>query len=98
MDIGICKHDFSKTFGGVERILWKSMCMWQFIVDAPSNSLKNSNANSKMKTMEEGVKVLFLVCNTLGVRGGCWSSRMGRTSDKQINYSYELAQTKQQVG
>jgi hypothetical protein len=29
----------------------------------------------------------------------CWSSRMGtKTSDKQINYSYELAQTKQQVG
>jgi len=34
-----------------------------------------------------------------GGRGACWNSRMGtRTSDKQVNYSHELAQTKQQVG
>jgi hypothetical protein len=32
-------------------------------------------------------------------RGACWSSEMGtRMNDKQINYSHELAQTKQQVG
>jgi hypothetical protein len=34
-----------------------------------------------------------------GGRGACWSSGMGiRTSDKRINYSQKLAQTKQQVG
>jgi len=28
-------------------------------------------------------------------RGACWSSEMGsRKSDKQVNYSHELAQTK----
>jgi hypothetical protein len=32
-------------------------------------------------------------------RGACWSSKMGiRKIDKQVNYSHELAQTKQQVG
>jgi hypothetical protein len=33
------------------------------------------------------------------VRGVCWSSKMGtKKIDKQIIYSHELAQTKQQVG
>ncbi len=32
-------------------------------------------------------------------KGACWSSEMGtRESDKKINYSHKLAQTKQQVG
>jgi hypothetical protein len=31
--------------------------------DAPPNSLKNSNASPKMKTMEEGVEVRFFVRN-----------------------------------
>jgi len=48
---------------------------------------------------KEGVRVHYLACNTLGVRGACWSSRMGtRTNDKWVNYSHGLAQTKQQVG
>jgi hypothetical protein len=34
-----------------------------------------------------------------GGRGVCWSSGMGtRKIDKQLNYSHEPAQTKQQVG
>ncbi len=34
-----------------------------------------------------------------GGRRACWSSGMGtRKSDKQVNYSHRLAQTKQQVG
>jgi hypothetical protein len=46
--------------------------------------------------MEKGVKVRSLVCNTLGVRGACQSSGMGtRMGDKQVNYSYGFAQTKQ---
>jgi hypothetical protein len=33
-----------------------------------------------------------------GGRGVCWSSGMGiRMSDKRVNYSHKLAQTKQQV-
>jgi len=32
-------------------------------------------------------------------RGACWSSEMGiKMSDKQVNYSHECAQTKQQLG
>jgi hypothetical protein len=35
----------------------------------------------------------------VGGKKACWSSRIGiRISDKQINYSYVHAQTKQQVG
>jgi len=50
--------------------------------------------NSKVKTMEgEKVGVHF------GGKRACWSFGMGtRKIDKQINYSYEPAQTKQQVG
>ncbi len=29
--------------------------MWQFIVDTPSNSLKDSNASLKVKTMEDEI-------------------------------------------
>jgi hypothetical protein len=37
--------------------------------DAPPNSLKDSNANSKMKIMKEkGVGVCFLIHNTSGVK------------------------------
>jgi hypothetical protein len=67
---------------------------------APPNSLKYSNANLKLKrTEEEGVRVCSLTCNILGVRRACWSSGMGtKMNDKQVNYSYEFAQIKQQVG
>jgi hypothetical protein len=51
--------------------------MWQFIVDAPSNSLKNSNVSLKVKTTKEIVRVHSLIHNTLGVRKACWSFRMG---------------------
>jgi hypothetical protein len=38
--------------------------------DVPPHSLKDSNASSKVKTMEvEGVGVCSLVHNTLGVEG-----------------------------
>ncbi len=41
-------------------------------LDAPPNSLKNSNACPKVKTMKEkGVGVHSLDCNTSGVRGAC---------------------------
>ncbi len=60
--------------------------------DAPSNSLKDSNANPKMKTIEEEkIGVHFLVRNTLGVRGACWSSKMGiRMRDKRVIIHMDL--------
>ncbi len=63
--------------------------------DAPPNFLKDSNASPKVKTVEEkGVEIRSLTCNTSGVKGACQSSGMGsRKSDKQVNYSHELAQT-----
>jgi hypothetical protein len=53
-----------------------------------------------MKTMEKNkIGAHSLTCSTFEVRRACWSSRMKtRMSDKQINYSYRFAQTKQQVG
>ncbi len=65
-------------------------------IDKPPNSLTYSNVSPKVKIMEEErVGVLFLPCNTLGVREACWSSGMGiRTNDKCVNYSYGLAETK----
>jgi hypothetical protein len=55
---------------------------------ALANSLKDSNANPKMKTMKEGIRARSLAHNTSKVRGACWSFRMGtRVSDKHVNYS-----------
>jgi hypothetical protein len=52
-----------------------------------------------MKTSKEIVGIHSLICNILGVRGACWSSKMGtRMSGKWVNYSYGPTQTKQQVG
>jgi hypothetical protein len=53
-------------------------------IDAPPNSLKDSNVNPKVKIMEaKRVRVRSLIHNTLGVKGACWSSTMGtRMSDK----------------
>jgi hypothetical protein len=42
-----------------------------FNINAPRNSLKDSNANPKVKTMEEGITVRSLIRNTLEVRGAC---------------------------
>jgi len=54
------------------------------IIDAPPNSLKDSNANPKVKTIKEkGIKVDSLIHNILGVRRACWSSKMGtKMNDK----------------
>jgi len=41
-------------------------------IDAPPNSLKDSNANPKVKiTEEKKIGVHFLVCDTLGVKEAC---------------------------
>jgi hypothetical protein len=42
---------------------------FQGLHDAPPHSLKNSNANLKMKMMEEGVGVRSLTHNTSRVEG-----------------------------
>jgi len=66
----------------------------------PPNSLKDSNASFKMKTIEgERVGAHSLVHSISGVRKACWSFRIKtRLSDKHVNYSYQFTQTKQQVG
>jgi len=80
------------------RCCWKRNALLSIHVDAPPNSLKDSNANLKVKTMK-GVGVCSLVHNTSGVRRTCWSSGMrARMNDKQINYLSGPTQTKQQVG
>jgi hypothetical protein len=60
----------------------------------PLNSLKDSNTNSKVKTVEEEkVGVRSLACNTSRVR-----RVETKMNDNWVNYSYAHAQTKQQVG
>ncbi len=67
--------------------------------DAPPNSLKDSNASPKMKSIEERIGARFLAHSTFRVRGVCWNPEMEtRMNDKQVNYSYKSAQAKQQVG
>ncbi len=45
------------------------------------------------------IRIHFLARNISEVKGACLNSKMGtRTSDKRVDYSHELAQTKQQVG
>jgi len=60
--------------------------------DTPSNSL---NVSSKVKiAKKKGVDIRSLACSTSRVKKVCWSSKMGtKTNDKQVNYSYGLAQT-----
>jgi hypothetical protein len=42
------------------------------VIDAPLNSLKDSNANPKMKSIEEErIGACFLVRNTSEVTGAC---------------------------
>jgi hypothetical protein len=52
--------------------------------NAPPNSLKDSNASSKVKKTEEiGIRVRSLTLNISGVRRACLNSEMGtRKSDK----------------
>ncbi len=45
--------------------------------DAPPHSLKYSNAGSKMKTMEVGIRVRFLVRNISRVEGRVGAPRWG---------------------
>jgi len=73
---------------------------WLYIeIDAPPNSLKDSNVNLKMKIMKEGVGVWFFIHNTTRVKKVCWSSKIRtKMSDKWVNYSYRSMQIKQQVG
>jgi hypothetical protein len=41
---------------------------------------------------------MLLGSQHFGGRGACWSSKMGTMmSEKQVNYSHEPTQTKQQV-
>ncbi len=42
---------------------------WMYLLDAPQNSLIDSNASPKMKTTEKGVGVHFFIGNILGVEG-----------------------------
>jgi hypothetical protein len=68
------------------------------MIDASPNSVKNSNVNPKVKTVE-GIKVFSLIHSTSRVKKACWSFRMGtKMNDKWVNYSHRLAQIKQQVG
>jgi hypothetical protein len=69
------------------------------VYDAPPNSLKDSNASPKMKTTKKRVGARSLIHSISKVRRACWSFGMGtRTNDKSVNYSYQFARTKQQVG
>jgi len=70
-----------------------------FTPDALPSSLMDSIVSPKLKTIEgEGIGARSLVRNTSGVEGvlELWDGT--KKIDKQINYSHELAQTKQQVG
>jgi hypothetical protein len=62
--------------------------------------LEKLKCEFKMKIVkEEGIGVPSLVHNTLEVKKACWSFGMGtRMNEKWVNYSYEPAQTRQQVG
>ncbi len=65
----------------------------------PPNSLKDSSASPKLKiTKKKQIGVHSLTRNTPRVKGRCWNFEMGSsTNDKRFKYSYEHAQTKQQV-
>jgi hypothetical protein len=46
-------------------------------IDTPPNSLIDSNANPKVKTMEEGVGACSLTCSISGVKGHARALRWG---------------------
>jgi hypothetical protein len=67
--------------------------------DTPPNSLKNSDASPKVKTMKEkGVEVHSLICNILGVRGACWSFKMGTKTNSQVKVQDEINLHNQERG
>ncbi len=67
-------------------------------LDAPPNSLKDSDVNLKMNTTEEGVRVCSLIHSILGMRGACQNSRIGtRTSDNESIFIWNYT-NQQQVG
>ncbi len=67
--------------------------------DAPTNSLKDSNVNPKVKTIgKKRIKVRSLVHNTSGVKGVCWSSRMGTRTNSQVKVQDEINLHNQKKG
>lgn len=53
----------------------------------------------KITEKEKEIGTCFLTHNTFRVKKVCLSFRIGTgTNDKYVNYSYQYAQTKQQVG
>jgi len=67
--------------------------------DAPPNSLMDSTTSPKVKTLEgKIIGARSLACNTSGVEAVLEFQNGTRMSDKRVNYSSGLAQTKQQVG
>jgi hypothetical protein len=70
-----------------------------FSCDALSHSLQDSNASLKVNTIEEeGVEVCSLVRSISGLKRACQNFGMkAKMSDKWVNHSHELTQTKQQV-
>ncbi len=66
------------------------------VYDTPPNSLMDSTTSPKG---ENNGRIsswgMLPSLQHFGGRGACWSSRMGiRQSDKQVNYSHRLAETK----
>jgi hypothetical protein len=61
-----------------------------FVVHTPPRSLKNSNANSKVKTMKERFGVRSLVCSTSGVEGRAKAlgRGLGRVTSASIIHTY----------
>jgi hypothetical protein len=57
---------------------------------------ESKNENNKRRK-SQGCVIWFVAL--LGVRWACWNVEMGtRMNDKWVNYSFEPAQIKQQVG
>jgi hypothetical protein len=56
------------------------------MINAPPNSLINSNANLKVKTMEKIIKVRSLICNISRVEGhvGALGWGLGRVIKRSI--------------
>jgi hypothetical protein len=78
---------------------WIELCQSFDSILCDPKLLNGLKCQFKVKTSDgQRVGACSLARNTFGGRGACWSSGMGtRKSDKQVNYSYEPAQTTQQV-
>jgi hypothetical protein len=66
--------------------------------DAPPNSLKDLDANSKVKTTEKEVGVCSLSHSTWGVKGACWSFGMGNRTNSQAKVQDEINLYNQERG